>query len=316
MPLETDIHPYLPTKDGFCHPDWEGLAQLIETTVPQAEWNTIWYACARIWVEELRLTLGNRYQVHDTPNFLILTEARASVSRDACTYCESALQRIRETFRGLVPGRGQDKQVVLMFNRSEDYYRYILYFYPDGHHPMSGGVFLEGEGFPHIAVLTTDYASYRTVLVHELTHACFSRFKLPCWLNEALAMRMELALCGTDAHPLDRELRDRHVAHWNPQTIQQFWSGQSWELPGDSSELSYSLAQILWRTIESELHPPPEALSAFLGTAHRDNAGEESFQAIFDLSLGDLVTEFLGDGQWTPLPESWDHDSLATESAH
>lgn len=309
--LPPDFHPFLHTKDGFCHPDWEGLALLIEDTVPEADWGKIWQGCARIWVEELRLTLGNQYHVHDTPNFLILTEARPSVSMDACAFCEESLQTVHKTFHGLVPGFSYGKQVVLLFDRPEDYYRYVLYFYPDGHHPMSGGVFLRGEGYPHLAVLTTDHAAYRTVLVHELTHACFSRFKLPAWLNEALALRMEHALCGTDPYPLDRERRDRHVAHWNPRTIQQFWSGRSWDLPDDDIDLRYSLAQILWRTIESELIPPPEALMAFLGTAHRDNAGEEAFQAIFDLGLGGLVTKFLGEGEWTPWPERWDDDVAA-----
>jgi hypothetical protein len=310
MILPFDIHPYLPTKEGFCHPDWESLALLIEETVPEADWGKIWQACARIWVEELRLTLGDRHHVHDTPNFLVLNEARPSVSKDACAFCEESLQRISKTFYGLVPGFSYGKQVVLMFDRPEDYHRYVLYFFPDGPHPMTGGVFLKGEGYPHLAVLTSNDAFSRTVLVHELTHACFSRFKLPAWLNEALAMRMERAICGTDPYPLDRELRDRHVAHWNRITIQQFWSGRSWDLPDENIDLHYSLAQILWRTIESELIPPPEALKAFLGTAHRDNAGEEAFQAIFDLGLGGLVTKFLGEGKWTPRPERWDDESV------
>jgi hypothetical protein len=300
-----DIRSYLHTKQGFCHPDWEGMADLIERQLPESEWSVAWEAAARLWVERLRETLGGAYQILETPHFLILTEAPSSVGEDACTTCESALKSINHTFRGVASASGNGKHVILMFERSDDYYRYILYFYPDGHHPMSSGVYLRGEGYEHIALLTEDYSSYRTVLVHELTHNCLSHLKPPTWLNEALAMRMERAICGTDAYPLDRELRDRHVKHWNPQTIQQFWSGKSWDIPGDSSELSYSLAQLLWQTIESELHAPPEALMAFIASARYDTGGEESFQMIFDLGLGDLVTEFLGEGKWEPRPKSW-----------
>ncbi|MFN0129392.1 MAG: hypothetical protein ACKV19_22220 [Verrucomicrobiales bacterium] len=312
MPIRAVIQPYLHIHQGFCHPDWEGMADVIEGQFPESSWSEAWVSAARAWLERLGEALGPSYHVHETSHFLLLTEARPSVSRDACTFCESSLQRIQKTFRGLGCDSWYGKHVVLMFGQVDDYYRYILYFYPDGNHPMSGGVCLDSRGYQHIALPTPDYASYRTALVHELTHAYLSRFTMPVWLDEALAMRMELAVCGTNNHPLDRELRDRHLAHWNPTTIQEFWSGASWRISGDSSELSYSLALLLWQTIESEINPPPEALNAFLGTAHRDNAGEESAQIYFDLGLGDLVADFLGPGEWEPRPERWNHQSETT----
>jgi hypothetical protein len=311
MMLPTDLHHYLPTKDGFCHPDWQGLAELMETTVPQEKWGLLWHMIARIWVEELRMTLGNRYQIVDTPHFLILCKSRTRVSKDARVFCEVTLRRICSAFYGLVPGAGYGKKVVLIFDQPEDYERYVRYFCSPGSHPMSGGTFLRGEGYPHVALLTTGDTTYRTALVHELTHDCFSQFPLPTWINEALAMRMEREICGTEAYPLDRERRARHAAHWNPTTIQPFWSGVAWEVPSATSDLNFSLAQILWRFIEAALDPAPAALMAFLGGAHRDNGGEESFRDLFDLGLGDVVTEFLGEGEWAPWPGIWKHeDSL------
>src|SRR4029077_14574787 len=43
---------------------------------------------------------------------------------------------------------------------------------------------------------------------------------------------------------LDHDLRDRHLTFWNPETIQKFWSGVSFREPGESNQLSYSLAEI------------------------------------------------------------------------
>ena len=112
-----------------------------------------------------------------------------------------------------------------MFARIEDYYRYISYFYGEGKHPMSGGVCLSGEGYIHFAFPTPDYLSYRTVLVHELTHGCLGHLPIPCWLNEAIAMRMEEVICEVQTFHMDEDIRDRHFAHWNAKSIQPSRAG-------------------------------------------------------------------------------------------
>lgn len=193
----------------------------------------------------------------------------------------------------------------MMFASIDDYYGYITYFYPEGNHPMSGGVCLSGEGYLHFALPTTDHLSYRTVVTHELTHGCLGHLPIPTWINEALAMRMEQLICGSHSFQLDQETFEKHSAHWNAETIQQFWSGESWGLPGDSFELSYNLAQILWRKIEADLAASRHVILMFIMSAHFEDAGEAAFHAIFDLSLGDLVRDFLGEGTWTPKPTKW-----------
>ena len=305
MSIPALIQPFLHVHEGFCHPDWEGVATVLESHYPESQWSEVWTAAGRIWLEHLRGELGPSYQLHESPHFFVLTEAEPSVTRDVCTFCESSLQRIQKTFRGLGCDSWYGKFVVIFFAQVDDYYRYILHFYPDGDHPMNGGVCLDSHGYQHIAVPTPNYSSYRTTLVHELTHAYLSRLHQPVWLNEALALRMEISICGTTISPLDRELRDRHLAHWNPTTIQEFWSGASWQIPGESSELSYSLALLLWQTIETEIATPPAALLLFLGTAHHDNAGDDACQIYLELGLAELVEDFLGPGDWEPKPQQW-----------
>ncbi|MGF1655631.1 MAG: hypothetical protein ACFCU3_01490 [Verrucomicrobiales bacterium] len=299
-PLDFSQHFHI--KQGFCYPDWDAISRIIERDLPELERNRAWEDVSRGWVKLIRDQLEGDYNIHETANFLILSEAPMRVIRDACKSYEDSLKRILAGLEGVASDEGYGKHVVLMFANLDDYYRYIAYFYPDGESPMSGGVCLSGDGYVHFAFPTVDYSSYRTVLVHELTHGCLGHLPLPAWLNEALAMRMEQVVCESDIFHLDKEVYRKHAAHWDEETIQEFWTGDSWGIPGDSFELSYNLAQVIWRKIEGDLRAPRTEILRFILNAHYADAGETACQAVFDLSLGDLVTDFLGDGNWTPQP--------------
>jgi hypothetical protein len=247
--------------------------------------------------------------MYETPTFLIITEAPERIAREAGNSYEAALKHILSSLSGVASDAGFGKHVVLMFARLDEYYRYITYFYPEGEHPMSGGVCLGGDGYIHFAFPTLDYSSYRTVLVHELTHGCLAHLPIPAWLNEALSMRMEEVICGSSIFHLDGDIYDRHVAYWNVDSIQDFWTGESWQIPGDSFELSYSLAQVLWRKIEVDLGAARDQVLRFIAAAHASDSGEAACQSAFSTSLGDLVTDFLGEGEWKPNPDKWPNHS-------
>jgi hypothetical protein len=216
---------------------------------------------------------------------------------------------------GIALDEGYGKHVVLMFGTLEVYYEYISYFYGEGQHPMSGGVCLSGDGYRHFAFPTTDFSSYRTVLIHELTHGCLAHLPIPLWINEALAMRMEQVLGDPGTYSLGQEDFERHFDYWNADSIQQFWSGESWEIPGDSFELSYSLARLLWRKIEIDIGASRKAILNFIGTASAEDGGEAACKASFGISLGDLAKGFLGNGDWTPAPQQWPNPPPAAKPA-
>ena len=295
-----DLSEYFHIKEGFCHPDWDAISAIIEDRLPENEWNSGWEWAARSWVERIQSKLGGDYQINETENFMILSEAPSHVITDICRACEESLKRILTILDGVALDKGFGKRVVMMFGSIDDYYGYLSYFYPEGVSPMSGGVCLTDDGYVHFAFPTIDYSSYRTELVHELTHGCLVHLPIPIWLNEALAMRMEEVICDSNIFYLDQEIYNKHVIYWNAETIQQFWTGESWEIPGDSFDLSYNLAQILWRKIEVDLRIPRREIFKFILEAHLEDGGESACRAIFDISLGDLVAEFLGEGAWTP----------------
>ena len=115
----------------------------------------------------------------------------------------------------------------------------------------------------------------------------------------------EEVICGSDNFLLDKAVYDEHVSHWNSESIQGFWSGDSWSHPDLGFSLSYNLAHILWRKIESDLSASRDQIVRFVRDADWQDGGEASFQTVFDLSLGALVEDFLGEGDWSPKPHLW-----------
>lgn len=302
MPTGLDISDSIAVEQGFAYPDWERISRLVETHIPEQDRGPVWEDIAKQWLEHLRAHLGATYRIHESKNFAILCAAPDHIANDAKESAEASLSLILHHLDGVASDLGDGKHVVLMFADSSDYFQYVSHFYSEGDVPMSGGLCIQ-SGYIHYAFPTYDHSGYRTVLAHELTHACVSHLPIPAWLNEALAMRMETAVTGDSIFYLDREMFERHLNYWNEHTIQQFWSGEAWQIPGDSFELSYNLAEILWRKIEVDLNASKAQVTSFINAATYDDGGEASFQTTFGLSLEELAADFLGDGPWAPKPE-------------
>ncbi len=303
--MHPDISGHLKIREGFCHPDWEGIGKVIEESVAKPGWNAAWVGAARLWLEQICAELNGGYQVHETANFLILSNASKRVAKDVCKVCESTLARILKVLSGIASDDGFGKHVVLMFDSHETYYGYITYFHDEGEHPQSGGMCISRDGYVHFVFPSIDANGYGPILAHEMTHACLTHLPIPLWINEALAMRIEELVTRQQHFELDRELYNRHRSYWNKNTIQQFWSGESWNIAGDSFELSYHLATVLWKKIEIDCEATIEEIREFANRSHYEDAGEAAFIDIFEASLGDLVTDFLGEGDWSPTPSQW-----------
>ncbi|MFT6863578.1 MAG: hypothetical protein ACJAVK_002139 [Akkermansiaceae bacterium] len=118
---------------------------------------------------------------------------------------------------------------------------------------------------------------------------------LPLWMDEAIAMRMENLVAGRAGCHLDRELLSRHQADWNRETLALFKSGESWAIAGDFFELSYALAEILWRKIETNLEAKPEEIQDLIMKSLPEGGGDTALQEVFGVGLDDLFQSFLGD---------------------
>lgn len=295
-------------EEGFSRPDWRVIARAIEQCVTGPDdMNAGCTEAATQWVNQLRSDLGGDYQVARSRRFILLSALGEEAFGKVLTFAERTLDQIRERLRDAAWNPGRGKHVILLFEEEDDYYQYVSYFHQDGTHPTSGGCLIRGGGYVHIAA-PYDPFSIRRMLAHELTHNCVTHLPLPLWLDEGLAMMFERSVSTGHQPVIDAELKRQHLAFWNPDNIQEFWSGISWGKPGDSNHLSYSLAEIMIILLSEQRGD----WGAFLKQARADDGGQTAAIECLGIDLGDLMSTFLGEGNWRPrrkamvtLWESW-----------
>ena len=205
--------------------------------------------------------------------------------------------------------------MIIAFSEEDDYYQYISGFYPEGEHPTSIGVHIH-RGYSHVALLYDTELRAGQTIVHELTHHCLTHLPIPLWLNEGVAQHLQKTIgeayvpsasqTTTTAYwgmvsgwkpPLVwDELAERHFNFWYPKRVQMFWAGTSFSEPGDSVELSYSLAEILVHLLTQK----GGDFLAFIRAAHADDAGQTAALDNLGCCLGEMVGTFLGPGDWRP----------------
>jgi hypothetical protein len=327
MTIPEIIFKELSPKRGFPYPDWCLVYDTINQTTPEKERQILWEEVAKKWLGALGEQLGKQYELLESQNFYVLAELTGEFERSVLKTCEIFRSQILSSLEGIAKDEGYGKNVVIIFSNPDIYYEYVSHFFPDGEYSESQGMCIH-SGYTHIVLtaprkfhwiapspmeLEDSYKNrvhtmhYKMTIVHELTHNFLSHLRMPKWLNEGLAMRVEELLLGTKFLHLDKELYEKHQSYWNSETIQKFWDGTVWDDSGEGFELSYSLAQILWNKIEKDLQAQKPEIQEFISNASSEDAGEETFRKIFDHSLGDLVSDFLGDSHcWQPkkAPES------------
>lgn len=283
-------------EEGFSRPDWRIISKAIQETVTGSlDLDTAWNDAGRQWVMKLRADLGGDYRVDESRRFILLTSLDQEASGEILVFAERTLGQIRARLQDAAWNSSYGKHVILLFDEEDDYYQYVSYFHLDGTHPMSGGCLIRKGGYVHIAA---PYQSFglRQMLAHELTHNCVVHLSLPLWLNEGLATTFERGVANAPQPVLDHDLRERHLAFWHPDNIQEFWSGVSWQKPGDSNELSYSLAEIVLKLLSEQ----PGDFGLFLTQADWRDAGQTAAIDCLGIDLGTAISTFLGEGNWRP----------------
>jgi hypothetical protein len=283
-------------EEGFSRPNWRIISQAIGQRVTGAQdLNVAWTEAARQWLIRLQSDLGGGYHVKVSPQFILLSALQENVSRDILTFAERTLDQIKERLQDAAWKPEYGKHVILLFAEDDDYYQYVSYFHREGDHPTSSGCLISSGGYVHIAA-PYQPQWFRPMLAHELTHNCLVHLRLPLWLNEGLAVTFERTVTMSRYPILDGDLKDRHLAFWNAETIQEFWSGVSFRKPGESNALSYSLAEIVLTLLLER----GGDWSAFVKEAQWSDAGQTAAIECLDVDLGKVLSTFLGEGDWRP----------------
>ncbi|HUS34643.1 MAG TPA: hypothetical protein VM680_04750 [Verrucomicrobiae bacterium] len=317
MPIDANaIAGMFSDLEGFHHPQWPQIIEWLKTNVgrPTADsWNDV----VRIWLNVLCEDLGGHYALHEDPETFLLSDLPADAARRLQKFATDAISQMRDAWPRVAWEGSRRKIVILLFSESDDYYSYISYFHLDGDAPQSSGVWLS-NGYTHIAAQLEGEVGAAVTILHELCHDAFGHLNLPLWLNEAMARTLERRMAprapslgesetdalwgdvsGWKAPIMWAELADLHFGFWNSDNIQEFWSGHSFQIAGNSMDLSYSLAEVLLKLITEK--SDQQSFVAFLTSAGQHNdAGLTAAHEALGLDLGDIAATFLGTGDWRP----------------
>jgi len=282
-------------------PSWEGITNHLSNIDSDQDQSNLWDGITEAWLEELKNSLSNTFTIHHSDNFVLLTDEEEKYTSLFLAFLERTLTRINNTLPNIVSDNGFGKHVVLIFDDIDKYYSYISNFYSeDGIYGLSSGVYVNA-GYGHFAFPHQELTYAEPIAAHELTHAMLAHLPIPVWLNEGIAVNIENAITGGAPFHMTDELLDKHIRFWGKEKIQAFWSGKSFNRADEGQELSYHLAQFSVHALNQDYEPFVE----FVNRAHYSDGGEAAALEIFEGSLGDLIMQFFGEGDWSPDPGSW-----------
>jgi hypothetical protein len=291
---EEALAAYMPIGEGYPRPKWGAIGALIDRLQREQAYESR-CAAARAWLDATARHLGSPYVVRETRNFLVLSPLSGRAAEVVERFIERAWKQIVVELDGLADHASYGKRVVMVFATADEYYEYSAFFYSDGEHPLSAGVFLDG-GYGHVAVPFREIEETEATIAHELTHYYVSSLPLPLWLNEGLAVTFENEVCCNRPLRIDSERLAEHHVFWNDKTIQQFWNGRSFRRTDEGLGLSYELARYCVRALAHDREPFIE----FVKNATFEDAGEAAAFAVYGGSLGGLIEQFFGPGNWAP----------------
>lgn len=286
--------------DGYPRPDWDAIYNHVETHLNSEDQHELWCEIARVWMKRLKQKLPDTYSIHESDNFIIVTSESDKYVSLFQAFLEQALKKILSTLRDIASDDGYGKYVVLIFDDIDAYYAYLSYFYSeDGVYGLSSGIYLN-KGYGHFAFPHQELTYAESIATHEMTHALVDHLPIPAWLNEGMAVNIEELITGSAPLRMDDEQYAKHQSFWDEKEIQEFWSGKSFNRSDQGQELSYQLAQFAVNSLAQEY----ELFVEFANKAHYSDGGEAAAIVVFGGSLGNLIAQYFGEGDWAPNPES------------
>lgn len=304
-----EITANLVDANGFPLLDWPAVQAWVATIAPGDAQASAWSACELAWLEHLRAALGDAYRVERQGSAVLLSTLDANLATSTLTFVNRTLQRVSRVLDGLANSHEWGKDILVVFEDDETYYRYVAHYYPEaGEFAGSGGMFISG-GCGHFATVKADLRSIEPVIAHELTHGCLSHLPVPAWLNEGLAVNTEHRLCPPPAdvfgaRPSPQQMHARHRKFWGTNEIQEFWSGKSFLRPDEGNELSYDLARILVSQFASEW----VRFRNFVLAADAADGGASAAAEHLGVELGEVAAAILEQpfcAAWSPDPQAW-----------
>lgn len=275
--------------EGIPHPRWDAVHGWLGGG-PAAGRADAWLSCERAWLGWLQHVLGTQYSVRESQHSLLLSAQPERQAQLTLRYLDTTLQRISRLLEDMVSPDADGKEILIIFDDADTYYRYVSAFIPPeaGATPSSGMHISHGCG--HFVTYDADLGALEPVIVHEMTHSLLGHRPIPLWLNEGMAVNTEArfghrSLDGVEA----QRMMQRHLAFWTDAHLRDFWSGRWHRAGGDANELFYDLARI----IVSQLAGDWPAFKRFVARADPADAGRAAAVSAFGVDLDRFVRLFL-----------------------
>jgi hypothetical protein len=286
--------------------DWGAVNAWVDSLEGKEDKAQAWAQAELVWLEHLRAALGEPYWLCVNDSAVVLSTLTPGTAKATLNYMERTNQRILQVLSGIaeLPPLGRD--ILIVFDDDDAYYRYASHYYPDeGEFAFSSGMHVSA-GCSHFITQKQDLHVIEPVIAHECTHGCLSHLPLPLWLNEGLAVNMEARLTGSK--PSDwtpAQLRARHLDFWGIKEIQEFWSGKSFYRTDDGNRLSYDLARILVEHFSTDW----QQFKTFVLNANNADSGASAASEHLGVELGIIACTLMEEPElpgWQPDPASWD----------
>jgi hypothetical protein len=300
-----DFSAHLSGSKDFPSLDWQ-TAQAWVQTIPDIQARApAWALLERAWLEHMQFALGSAYSLREMDDSLLLSTLESNVASATLRYMSKTLQRVVRVLDGIAQVSDWGKDILIVFDDDELYYRYISQSYPsDGEFAASGGMYINA-GCGHFVTVKSDLRAIEPIIAHEMTHACVSHLPLPAWLNEGLAVNTEQRISSSGPSLFTpRQMNAKHRSFWGDAEIQEFWSGKSFLRTDDGNMLSYDLARIL----VSQFSVDWQGFRSFVLNANLLDAGAEAAAEHLHMDLGAAASAILERqtvGNWAPDPSMW-----------
>ena len=307
------IADHLDRHDGFPLLRWDDVRAWLGALPNESDQARAWLDCERAWLLHMRDALGPGFHLAENDDAIVVSSLETRLVRYTLEFMQRTLRRIVKVLDGVAEVPPWGKDLLVVFDDEESYYRYVSHTYPEkGEFAFSSGMHLD-RGCSHYVTTKSDLKTIEPVIAHEMTHGCVSHLPLPLWLNEGLAVNTEHRVVGPGvALHTPLEMHAKHLGFWGDDEIQEFWSGQSFRRSDDGNMLSYDLARVLVEHLSRDW----PRFRAFATSASWEDAGFAAAREHLDIDLGVAAAAILerdDPGSWSPDPGRWKKNETQPE---
>lgn len=301
MPIEVpNREEWFPIHDSFPSPDWPAINDWMRDSIAGEHRNEAATQITRHWLARLLTAIGAPCALSESEHYILLSKRTENQRKATLEQLEKGRKLMMPILGDAAKSIGPRPQIFIELDSSDALYAYLPTFDSEGTHEDAARLFFAPGAIPTPRLDLDGVASLAHPLVDHLLH----HFSLPRWLRCGAAGYFNMLLVRGDFAKVEEEWIAGHRDYWNAETIQYFWSGRAFTdeaLDGFPDNLAEVLVDIMTR----ELKLNAEKFAEFMVHAEERDAGAGAAFKYLNVSLGDVVSAFLGDGDWSPKPSTW-----------